>query len=238
VQRALRLLEAVDRHIGGATTAELAAELDLPRESVRRLLLTLEAEGYVLRLPDGAFALGGALAALGQIGREDVVRARLVAKLTSLRDELGAAVYFSRYHDGEIVVDAVVDSAQSPRVSEWVDFRATGHASAIGKCLLSQLDHEARRDHLFRHPPVRLTPRTGTDPDALLHVLDRRPASVPTLDLQEYAEDTVCAAVAITAGDTVGCLALSLPVEEAYRLRESAELLAARAAPVLLALAL
>jgi DNA-binding IclR family transcriptional regulator len=238
VQRALRLLEIVDRHHEGAPLPVLAADVDLPRETVRRLLNTLEAEGYVHRLDDGCYILGGALALLGQSNREQLVRARLVAKLSSLRDELGAAVYFSRYHDGEVTVDAVVDAPETPRVQEWVDFRASGHASAIGKCLLSQLDVDGRQDHFSRHPPARFTSRTLIDRGALLHSLDRQPATVPTLDLQEYALGTVCAAVPITAGDTVGCLALSLPLDDAYRLRDSAEVLSARAAPVLLALAL
>jgi hypothetical protein len=58
------------------------------------------------------------------------------------------------------------------------------------------------------------------------------------LDLQEYALDTVCAAVPITAGGSVGALGFSLPLDQSFRLRETAETLASRAAPVLLALSL
>ena len=238
LQRALRLLEAVDRRAHGATAAELARDVQLRVDPARRLLRALEREGYVQRLDDGGYVLGGAFAMLGQANREQMVQARLLAKLSSLRDELGAAVYFSRYQDGEVSVDAVVDGPDTPSVHEWVDFRATGHASAIGKCLLGQLDHDARRDHLSRHPVARFPSRTEVDTAALLHRLDRQPATVPVLDLQEYALGTVCAAVPVTAGDTVGCLAFSLPLDQAFRLREAAETLSSRAAPVLLALAL
>jgi hypothetical protein len=61
---------------------------------------------------------------------------------------------------------------------------------------------------------------------------------VPVLDLQEYAVGTVCAAVPVTAGSSVGCLALSLPVEHAHRLRSAAETLSRRAAPVMMSLAI
>ncbi|WP_370152781.1 IclR family transcriptional regulator [Streptacidiphilus sp. EB129] len=238
VQRTLRILEAVDRRPCGATAAELARELRLPVEVVRRLLRSLAREEYLQPLDDGGYVLGGALAALGQGSREQMMQSRLLSRLASLRDELGAAVYFSRYQDGEVSVDAVVDGPTAPSVHEWVDFRATGHASAIGKCLLGQLDHDARREHLSRHPVTRFTSRTMVDDDVLLHRLDRQPATVPVLDLQEYALGTVCAAVPVTAGASVGCLAFSLPLQQAYRLRDAAETLAARAAPVLLALAL
>ena len=49
---------------------------------------------------------------------------------------------------------------------------------------------------------------------------------------------TVCAAVPVTAGSSVGCLALSLPVEHAHRLRQAADALNRNAAPVLLSLAI
>jgi DNA-binding IclR family transcriptional regulator len=85
---------------------------------------------------------------------------------------------------------------------------------------------------------ARLTSRTITSDKLLLHRLESQPPSVPHLDLQEYAIGTVCAAVPITAGSTVGCLALSLPVQDAHRLRRAADALNRNAAPVLLSLAI
>ncbi|GLW68077.1 IclR family transcriptional regulator [Kitasatospora phosalacinea] len=236
LRRALRLLEAVDRRPEGASQAELARELSLPEAQVQLLAEELETEGYLVRL-DGGWALGGAFTLLGTQHREPMVRARLQHRLEELRDELGAAVYFGRYHDGELSVEAVCADEDAPAVHEWADFRATAHASAIGKCLLAQLDHEARLDHLARHPAARLTARTVTETDRLLHRLDRQPATVPVLDLQEYSMDTVCAAVPVVAGSTLGCLATSLPLAQAHRLREAAELLSVRAAPLMLAMA-
>ena len=236
LQHALRLLEAVDRHPGGVTTAGLARETSLPLPDVRRLTEFLETEGY-LQYQDEAWVLGGTFALLGQSNREQLVRIRLNHKLAELRDELGAAVYFSRYHDGELSVEAVASADHAPAVQEWVDFRATAHASAIGKCLLSQLDHDTRRDHFSRHPVARLTSRTVIDAEQLMHRLERQPATVPMLDIQEYALGTVCAAVPITAGSTVGCLATSMPVDNVHRLKAAAELLAVRAAPLMLAMA-
>ncbi|MFG2692387.1 IclR family transcriptional regulator [Kitasatospora sp. NPDC051984] len=236
LRRALRLLEAVDRYPDGCTTGDLARALSMPETAVRLFAEELETEGYLLHL-DGLWTLGGAFTLLGAQHREPLVRAKLYHQLEELRDELGAAVYFSRYQDGELLVEAVCDGEHAPAVHEWVDFRATAHASAIGKCLLAQLDHAGRLDHFARHPVARLTARTITEQDRLLHRLDRQPATVPVLDLQEYSMDTVCAAVPIVAGNTVGCLATSLPVEQAFRLREAAELLTVRATPLMLAMA-
>jgi DNA-binding IclR family transcriptional regulator len=144
----------------------------------------------------------------------------------------------SRYVDGEISVTQYADSPATPKVNEWVDFRSSAHATAIGKSLLTQLDHAGRRDHLARHKMARLTSRTITSDRLLLSRLESQPPTVPVLDLQEYAVGTVCAAVPVTAGSSVGCLALSLPVEHAHRLRQAADTLNRNAAPLLLSMAI
>ncbi|MEV0122022.1 IclR family transcriptional regulator C-terminal domain-containing protein [Streptomyces sp. NPDC050703] len=240
VQSALRVLEIVARHGTGVTTVELARETRLPAGRLAPLLRMLRREGYVRQLTDspaGAYVTGETLDRLGSSGhREQALRAKLQSILDGLRDSIGAAVYLSRYVDGEIAVTDFAAGPRTPAVNEWVDFRSSAHASAIGKSLLTQLDVDGRRDHLARHRMARLTSRTITNERVLLNRLATQPATVPVLDLQEYAVGTVCAAVPVTAGSTAGCLALSLPVEQAHRLRDAADTLNRGAAPVLLSL--
>jgi DNA-binding IclR family transcriptional regulator len=239
VQDALRALETVARHSTGITGTELARQTRLGRERLTPLLRMLRREGYVEQTTDGAYVTGEALARLGSAhGREEAVRDKLQHTLDRLRDSVGAAVYISRYVDGEVSVTHLADSAATPRVNEWVDFRVSAHATAVGKSLLTQLDHAGRRDHLTRHKMARLTSRTITSDRLLLSRLESQPPTVPVLDLQEYAVGTVCAAVPLTAGSAAGCLALSLPVEHAHRLRQAADALNRGAAQVLLSLAI
>ncbi|GAA2432805.1 IclR family transcriptional regulator [Streptomyces macrosporus] len=256
VRHALRVLEAVAGHEGGVSEERLAAETGLPPAYLATLLWTLRREGYLDRPEDGTHVAGEALSRLGGAGARGTggtrpgrvrgsggglgpaLRERLRWTLARLRDSIGAAVYLGLYRDGEVEVVLCADSPRTPAIDEWVDFRAAGHATAVGKCLLGQLDHGARRDHLDRHPPARLTPRTITDTRVLLDLLDRQPPTVPVLDVQEYATDTVCAAVPVTVGSTVGSLALSLPVEHAHRLRRAAEALNEQAVRVVLPLTL
>ncbi|MCZ7414450.1 MULTISPECIES: IclR family transcriptional regulator [unclassified Streptomyces] len=237
VQRALRLLEAVSRNGDGIAERALARQAAMPPAELARMLAMLRTEGYVERLPDGGYVTGEALRRLGSSGdHQGVLREQLHTKLSELRDDIGAAVYISRYEDGEVRITQFSAGANTPPVAEWVDFKAAAHASAVGKALLTQLDHDGRRDHLSRHKTIRLTSRTTTNERALLSELDSRPPTVPVLDLQEYAIGTVCAAVPLTAGASVGCLALSLPIRQAHRLRSAARRLNEQAAPVLLSL--
>lgn len=247
-QDALRVLETVTRHSTGATGTELARRTGLDRERLTPLLRMLCREGYIERpahdrpahdtdRTDGVYVAGEALARLGAAhGSEQALREKLQRTLDRLRDSVGAAVYISRYVDGEVSVTQYADSPATPKVNEWVDFRVSAHATAVGKSLLTQLDHAGRRDHLARHRMARLTSRTITSDTLLLSRLESQPPTVPVLDLQEYAVGTVCAAVPITAGSSVGCLALSLPVEHAHRLRRAADELNRSAGPVLLSL--
>jgi DNA-binding IclR family transcriptional regulator len=236
-QDALRVLETVAQQSTGTTDTELARETGLGTDRLTALLRMLRREGYVEQITDGAYVAGASLSRLGSAhGRDEALREKLQHTLDRLRDSVGAAVYISRYIDGEVHVTQYAEGPATPAVNEWVDFRSSAHASAVGKSLLGQLDLNGRRDHLSRHKMARLTSRTITNERVLLSRLDAQPPTVPVLDLQEYAVGTVCAAVPITAGSSVGCLALSLPVEHAHRLRQAAQTLNRGAAPVLLSL--
>ncbi|MFF1905069.1 IclR family transcriptional regulator [Kitasatospora sp. NPDC058218] len=221
VQRALRLLEAVGGFLQGATAKQLARTAGLPLGTTYHLLRTLTHEGY-LRRADGRFFYGESVDGIGRADDRQSERHDLRVRMEQLRDELGAAVYFARYQDGEVTVVDTAAGAGQPAVEPWADFRATAHAHAIGQCLLAQLPDEARRDHLARHPPVGLTPSTLADESTVLRRLSALRPTVPVLEHQEYALGTVCAAVPITVGSVVATMAISLPVEQAGRLAAAA----------------
>ncbi|WP_327679134.1 IclR family transcriptional regulator [Kitasatospora sp. NBC_00458] len=221
VQRALRLLEAVGGFLQGATAKQLARAAGLPLGTTYHLLRTLTHEGY-LRRADGRFYYGDSVDGIGRADDRQSERSDLRARMERLRDELGAAVYFALYRDGEVTVVDVAAGAHQPAVEPWADFRVTAHAHAIGQCLLGQLPEEARRDHLARHPPVGLTPSTLADESAVLRRLAALRPTMPVVERQEYALGTVCAAVPITVGSVVATMALSLPLDQADRLTAAA----------------
>ncbi|GGS58663.1 IclR family transcriptional regulator [Streptomyces cinerochromogenes] len=221
MQRAMRLLESVASHAYGAPAKQLARETGLALPTAYHLLRTLVHEGY-LRREKGLFFLGEAAERLGRSGAQQKRRSTVTDMLAHWRDSIGVPVYYAMYRGGEIEVMCVSGSRQAPAVEEWADFRETGHAHAIGQCLLSQLDEDARRDHLARYPVRPLTPYTVRDNDALLRRLARTRRMEPVVERQEYAVGTVCAAVPITVGPTAATIALSLPAHQADRLLPAA----------------
>ncbi|MFJ3905141.1 IclR family transcriptional regulator [Streptomyces sp. NPDC090025] len=222
VQRALRLLEAVGSHEDGAPAKQLAREAGLPLPTAYHLLRTLTHEGY-LRREKGVFVFGDAASRL--IGGGDLQnrRTKIEDSLAHWRDSIGVPVYFAIYREGEIELVAVADTPAAPAVEEWADFRETGHAHAIGQCLLSQLDLKSRQDHLDRHPVEAITPYTVRNRRSLLDRLGAMGRMEPLVERQEYALGTVCAAIPITAGSTAAAMAISLPLHQEERLLPAIE---------------
>ncbi|MFJ7077245.1 IclR family transcriptional regulator [Streptomyces sp. NPDC098781] len=221
VQRAFRLLEAVSAHENGAPAKQLARETGLPLATAYHLLRTLVHDGYVRKLADGGFILGDRLQSLHMAGHTQSLLSRIRPTLSALRDELSSATYLTFYEEGEIRVAEIVDGPRAPRVDLWVGFEDAGHATALGKSVLRELDEEARKDYLSRHQLADLTPRTITDTPELLRRLDSSPMAPAVTDMEEYALGTVCVAVPVYSGTTIGSLGVSLRADRRSRLEET-----------------
>ncbi|WP_232265562.1 IclR family transcriptional regulator [Streptomyces pactum] len=227
VQRALRLLEAAGSQPAGAPAKRLARAAGLPLPTAYHLLRTLTHEGY-LRRDSGVFRLGEAAERLGRAGARACHRAALSRALRGLGEELGVAVYFSVYREGEVEVVAMADGPDVPAVEEWADFRRTAHAHAIGQCLLAQLGERDREDHLSRHPVQAITPYSVRDAADLRRRLAGRCPAQPVYERQEYVLGTVCGAFPVTAGPAAATLAVSVPCSKAERLRPAMDSLRSR----------
>ncbi|MET7456016.1 IclR family transcriptional regulator [Streptomyces sp. NPDC005574] len=220
VQRAFRLLEAVSAHENGAPAKQLARETGLSLPTAYHLLRTLVHDGYLRKLADGGFVLGDKVQTLHTAGRGQALLSRVRPTLAALRDQFATPAYLTFYEEGEIRVAEIVDGPRAPRVDLWVGFEDAGHATALGKSVLRELDDDARREYLSRHTLADLTPRTITSSPELLRRLDDSPVAPAVTDLEEYALGTVCVAVPVYSGDIVGSLGVSMPVNRLSRLPE------------------
>ncbi|MEU8522823.1 IclR family transcriptional regulator C-terminal domain-containing protein, partial [Streptomyces sp. NPDC048577] len=233
--RVLDVLDAVLRARRPLGTGEIAVAARLHPSPLALLLDWLCGHLLLVRLPDGAFTAGPLFRP--DTGGDPVLRRGALRQvLDELRESTGAAVYVSRYAAGEVEIQHCADGPDTPAVHQWVDFREAAHASAVGKCLMAQLDFGARMDHLARHRPVRLTDRTITDPAALFRTLDGHGPHAGQFDLLEYSRHEVCAAVPLTVAGRPACVALSLPVIRGHRLTRAARTLSDRSGLLLLTL--
>ncbi|WP_344361529.1 IclR family transcriptional regulator domain-containing protein [Streptomyces gobitricini] len=239
-QQAMRVLDVLHT-IGGAdgpmSAVQIARGTGVETSALERLLAWLSEQRLVAVPEPGAYTAGPLLRVWAEhkgAERESALR----EILSELRDRVGAAVYVSRYTDGEVRISQYAAGPGAPAVREWVPFREAAHASAVGKSLLAQLDFEDRMDHLDRRRPVPLTPRTITDLRHLFHALDHHGPQAAQFDLLEYSNDEVCVAFPLTVAGRAGCVALSLPVTQQHRLLEAADALSNRSATLLATLLL
>ncbi|MFE9933565.1 IclR family transcriptional regulator C-terminal domain-containing protein [Streptomyces sp. NPDC005533] len=237
VERSLRILHTLHGSSVALSPAQLVKATSLPKQVLERLLHWLCSQGLAQWLSDGGFVPGPVLGALTDRGPGMAADA-IEQTLAALRDAVGAAVYVSRYAEGEINISRYSAGPHAPQVYEWVDFKASAHASAVGKSLLAQLSYTERMDHLSRHRTARLTSRTITDHSELFQDIDGRGPNAAQFDRQEYSTREVCVAIPLHGGGQADCLALSLPVAQQHRLEEAARILSRKSNAVLLSLLL
>ncbi|MBD0709646.1 MULTISPECIES: IclR family transcriptional regulator C-terminal domain-containing protein [unclassified Streptomyces] len=233
--RVLDVLHAVRGARRPLAPAEIASSAGLAGVDLTQLLRWLRGHLLLSRLTDGSYGVGP-LFSPAPAGDPVLRHDTLTRLLDELRDTTGAAVYLSRYTDGEIDIQHCSDSPAAPAITQWVDLREAAHASANGKSLMAQLDFESRMDHLARHRPYALTERTITDPAALFRALDGHGPHASQFDVLEYSRREVCVAVPVALGEQPACVALSLPSDRLPRLVDAARILSGQSALILLTL--
>jgi IclR family acetate operon transcriptional repressor len=168
VARAMDLLKAVaDARGEDATAASLAQRCGLNRATGWRLLMTLEAQGMVVRSPgSGTFVLGPAVAELHANQRQ---RKGLAEQAQPMLERLSLET-------GEIACLGVVEGERVEYAAEaipaivddcsWLGEPVALHASSIGKAFLASLEPHRVRE-LLVDGLRRYTETTITDVSAL-----------------------------------------------------------------------
>jgi DNA-binding IclR family transcriptional regulator len=87
-ERTLTLLSAFRKGDGAVSLAELSARTGLVKSTIMRLAVSLEAHGYLARLPDGGYRLEAELLRLGAIYQQSF---RLEAQVAPVLERLVAA---------------------------------------------------------------------------------------------------------------------------------------------------
>ncbi len=147
VGRAMRVLEVVSRR-PGLPVKSVARRCSLNISTTYHLVRTLAYEGYVVRLPDGTYAPGDAVAR-----RYHELVTRLdrppegVAVLRQLAERVGLSAYLGLLRDHRVTVAGVVEGPGSPYLEDFeVGLDVSAHATALGKALLTAMTPRERRE--------------------------------------------------------------------------------------------
>jgi DNA-binding IclR family transcriptional regulator len=120
---------------------DVADHLDVHKSTARRLLQTLEEEGFVRRGVDGRCSIGFQLIALGQIALEQV-EARTVAHaaLVELADKVGHTVHFAQLVETNVVYIDEIDCRGSVAMGSRIGLMAQLHTAGVAKAIIANQD--------------------------------------------------------------------------------------------------
>ena len=215
--KALDLLNVMGkrRHPMGVT--ELAAELEINKSAVHRLLTTLATSGFVDRNPlTRQYFLGPRLFVLGKV-YESTVTLRGLARpvLERLAQRLGEAVHLAVPARAErgipclILLDKI-ESSYRLAMTPYPGAVSPAHCTAAGKVLLAYL-LEAQLDQV-QGPLPSYTPATLSNLDDLKAELVRIRAQGYAMDNEELEIGLTCVAAPIWEGrQVVGAVSVSGP---------------------------
>lgn len=218
-----RTFEVVDALQGsdGATPAELADELDIPRSTAHDYLRSLEWTGFVVG-DEGRYRTSFAFLSVGGRRRNQNRLFRAAEpEMKRLADDTGELPSLAVEEGGECVILHTRKGEQSLDLGMYPGLRTPIHSHATGKALLAHLD-EDRIDALLSGDLEQRTEYTETDPDVLREELAgvRENGYAADWDQQVVGMGTIAVPI-IVEGELVGALSLSGPTgrvsDEEYR---------------------
>lgn len=198
VGRAMRVLEVVSGQ-PGLPVKTIARRCRLNISTTYHLVRTLAYTGYVVRLPDGTYAAGDALARryhelVASLDRPP----EAITVLGQLAERVGLSAYLGLLHDHRVTVVGVVEGPGSPYLEDFeVGLDVSAHATALGKALLAAMTPRERRHFLADHELRRFTANTRTDPETLERELVGVPTGSPVVEHGEFRDGVACAAAVV-----------------------------------------
>lgn len=198
VGRALRVLEVVGRR-RGLPVKTIARHCGLNISTTYHLVRTLAYEGYVVRLADGTYAIGDAVARRFHDLATSLERPPDAAVvLRQLTERVGLSAYLGILRDERVTVVEVAEAPGSPYLEDFeLGLDVSAHATALGKALLASLTPRERRAFLLGHELRPFTSNTHIDPDRLEDELATVRTGVPVVEHGEFREGVACAAALV-----------------------------------------
>lgn len=197
--RLLMVIEEIARAGVPITPTEVNATLGLPKPTIHRLFSTLEEEGFVQRDLDGrSYSPGPRLRVLaGGILSSLRIRTARQAILKRLSHTIGETCNITLPDRESMIYLERVETEWPLRIQLPIGTRVPLYCTASGKMYLSSLARGHLTHYISATDLVARTPRTLTDPEALLAEILQVRAQGYSLDREEFMEDMIALAVPI-----------------------------------------
>lgn len=221
VTTAMQVLEEISE-AQPAGVSSVARSLNLPKSTVQRALVALEAAGWIMQSSDDDarwVLTTRALKVGSHVGGHLVDRQVALPVMRRVNDETLEAVHLNILDGHEVVLIERLDSKHFIRAHNPIGARAPLHTTSNGKAILAAWS-DAQLEEYVRLPLARRTDATIVDPDQLrAAIADVRAVGYAT-SIGELLDDVSAVGAAIFGrdGQPIGSMSISAP---AHRITES-----------------
>lgn len=196
--------------------SELSKRLGLAKSTVHRHAATLlEAEFLEQNKETGKYRLGMVLFELGALVRRKMdVANEARPQLRSLMETTGETVQLAIFDHLSVLYINKMESRQAVRMSSAVGSRAPAYCTSVGKVLLAEQPEDVIKK-VIDAGLVRYSPRTITDPRALMDELARVRTGGYAVDDEEMEVGLRCVAAPIRMHDgrVVAAIGVAAPIQ-------------------------
>lgn len=199
LERALEIIELLAKNSKGMNSSEIAAELNIPRNSIFRITATLHDRGYLNRDEDTkAFQLSHKLLVLGYNAlTEETLVEKALERMRHLRDMFGETVPLGVLHGYEGMVIEEVPGIHSFRFVLEPGRKFHLHTAAPGKAIVAYLPKSEQQKIFKKMIFKKYSSRTILNVEKYRRVLSKVRRDGYAIDHAEEIEGMHCLAAPI-----------------------------------------
>ncbi len=223
VERAFNIIELLYDSGEGMGVSEIAAQLQLPKATVYRILATMEKWGYIFQdFQTEKYNLGFNFIKVGE-SVKSTVDARTIALpfMEKLAEESGETVYLCKqYNDEALILETV--SGEASALYSMVTPSIPLYCSALGRCLMVDFSKEQISKYVReKGMPKRTISTIGTEQELNSELNAIRKNEIG-IEVEEYEYGMMCIAGMIknSQGKTIASMSISGPTS---RIRHKGE---------------
>lgn len=209
VARATEILELVGH--GPKTAQQISKHFQSHPSTIFRLLQTLQRAGFLMRHPDGSYAIGFGLIGLAQKALDDMdLRQAAYSPLRSLHAKVGHTIHLAQRTGTSVSYIDKVESPEGIRLYSRIGRPVRLNCTGVGKAILAHLSHEERSALLATTDWTRYT-ATTLGPKELEKELDLIAERGWAVDDGEFEDFINCIATPIisSSGHVLGAVSIT-----------------------------
>lgn len=218
--KGLNVIKAFDQENTSMTLSDVAKKVDITRASARRLLLTLESQGYVSQI-DGSFSLTPKIIDLGYSYFASLPWSDLAYKnMKKVVDACKLSCSVSILDGTNVICIMRIPATRILNEGIHVGSRLPAAYTATGRLFMTQMDEKELYEYVLKLPFKEMTKKSITDPYELYDKLKKEKDLGYQMVEEEIEDGLVSIAVPVFNRDNKMIAAMNIGCHLSYKNRK------------------